>query len=66
MRKGPMHFRAAWWEPETVCGKSTPRVRSCARLANWDDEKLAGGRRCADCAKVVEVVRKKEEDNVPD
>lgn len=52
----PLHF-VADWSGETVCGKEWSRVRATRHLVNWDDAKLANGRRCADCHPLVEALR---------
>lgn len=58
----PLHFRQAWLDTNAVCGKSTSRVQSVSRISNWDDLAINGGRRCPDCAKVVEVMRREAEE----
>ena len=62
MRPRILHWRPEFFTDVVACGKSSARVRSCATLANWDSKVLAGGRRCPDCASVVEVTRRKAEE----
>lgn len=59
MKPRKLHWRMSLAHEETACGKTLPRVRYCMALANWDSKVIAGGRRCPDCAKVVEVTRRK-------